>query len=130
MKKKMTPPEKHGVWALLTASQVDRIYQLTDGLRLHRDWVVVPLGSHETGSEVVQPDGKLLIHAPFGEAFEPWFEGLKERLEALPLNEIPWNDQLDPKSTLSSIGAPRFYGTHGYLEGKVRPVGEEPFLRP
>jgi hypothetical protein len=129
-KKKTTAPSGHGVWALLTASQVDRIYRLTDTLRLHRDWVVVPLRSHETGLELLQPDGKLLIHPPFGEQFEPWFLGLKERLEGLPLGEIPRMDDLDPKASLASIGAPRFYGTHGYLEGKVRPEGEEPFLRP
>jgi len=70
---------------VLTAGQVDRVYALTDSLELNRDWVVVPLGAHETGIEMTLPDGKILIRPPAGDAFDAWFAGLRRRLEGLDL---------------------------------------------
>ena len=60
---------------LLTAEQVERIYQVTDRLSIHRDWVVVPLNAAEDGAELMQPDGKILLRPPGGEQFEPWLTG-------------------------------------------------------
>ena len=71
---------------VLTAEQVEKVYALTDGLLLNRDWVVVPLVGSATGLETVLPDGKVLIRPVGGEGFRGWFSGLKERLELLDLD--------------------------------------------
>ena len=70
---------------LLTAEQVERIYQVCDRLSIHRDWVVVPLNAAEEGAELMQPDGKILLRPPGGAKFEPWLSELPERLQHLPL---------------------------------------------
>lgn len=104
-------------YPLLTADQVERIYGLTDELRLHRDWVVVPLMAKEPGLEMMMPDGKLLIRAPYGDRFGAWFDGLQERLGRLNLSPVPRNDPLDPHPRL----APKRQG--GPPSGRERPPG-------
>ncbi|HVR86288.1 MAG TPA: hypothetical protein VMU54_18340 [Planctomycetota bacterium] len=76
----------HNGMDLLTAKDVERIYRVTDQLRLDRDWVVVPLGCAAEAFEIVQPDGKLLVRPPGGELFEPWIDGLASRLSELDLS--------------------------------------------
>lgn len=71
---------------MLTPEEIDRIYQVTDGLDLNRDWVVVPLVGSDAPAERVLPDGKLLVRAPGGPAFEEWIKGLRSRLEGLNLS--------------------------------------------
>jgi hypothetical protein len=71
---------------VLLEGQVRRIFEVTDGFRLDRDQVVVPLAGDERGLEMILPDGKLLIRAPGGRAFEPWFEDLRGRLGRLDLS--------------------------------------------
>lgn len=74
---------------ILTETQVRRIRQVTDALGLDWNGVVVPLAAREGGLEKVMPDGKLLIRAPAGAAFESWWTGLRDRLEALDLGRTP-----------------------------------------
>lgn len=83
------------VMSVLTAEQVEKVYQLTDGLLLNRDWVVVPLIGSPTGLETVLPDGKLLIRPIPGAGFGAWFGGLKERLELLDLDRALRASQLE-----------------------------------
>lgn len=70
---------------VLTQAQIDRIYEVTDGLKLHRNWVIIPLAAHPTGLERVMPDGKVLVRGPAGSAFDRWLEGLKRRLEKMEI---------------------------------------------
>ena len=81
--------------SVLTAEQVEKVYQLTDALLLNRDWVVVPLVGSPTGLETVLPDGKLLIRPVGGAGFAGWFLGLKERLELLDLDRALRASQLE-----------------------------------
>ncbi len=74
---------------ILTEAQVRRILEATDGFRLARDPVVVPLAALEGGLEKILPDGKLLVRAPGGAAFEPWLAGLRARLGKLDLSRTP-----------------------------------------
>lgn len=74
---------------ILSPEQIARIYGVTDLLKLNRNWIVVPLSASEAPLEQLLPDGKLLIHAPDGAAFEPWLAELPERLEALELHRTP-----------------------------------------
>lgn len=109
------PEMKHNDMTLLGARDVERIYQVTDRLGLHRDWVVVPLNCAPEGLELVMPDGKLLIRAPGGDAFGPWLNGLADRLQAMDLRPTPrrWED--DPKRYLTGPCEPKPVGTMRYL---------------
>jgi hypothetical protein len=95
---------------------------VTDGLELHRDWVVVPLNAAEEGLELVMPDGKVLIRAPGGTAFEPWLKDLPRRLAALDLRATPRRTEDDPKRMLTGPWGPRFQGTLRYLPPPRRAV--------
>ena len=102
---------------VLSPDQVERVYQATDALLLHRDWVVVPLDAVAHPVELVMPDGKLLIHAPGGPAFDAWLADLPRRLQDLDLRRIPRPGVRDPKWPLTGPGSPRFEGTMRYLRG-------------
>ncbi len=103
---------------VLTASQVERVYALTDEIGLHRDWVVVPLNAAEEGRELLMPDGKLLVRPPGGDRFDGWFAGLRERLLGLELSRVPRRHEDDPKRGLTSAGEPKLAGTRRYLPGR------------
>lgn len=79
----------HNGMDLLTARDVERIYLVTDRLQLDRDWVVVPLNCAARAFEIVQPDGKLLLRPPAGDQFEPWLDGLADRLSEVNLSRTP-----------------------------------------
>ena len=51
---------------VLTEAQVSKVYELTDGLLLNRDWVVVPLIGMVDGMEMLMPDGKILVRPAGG----------------------------------------------------------------
>jgi hypothetical protein len=69
---------------VLKKEQITQIYEVTDGLYLHRNAVIVPLMAKPDGLELIMPDGRVLIRAPVA-SFNSWLSGLKSRLEALPL---------------------------------------------
>ena len=110
------PAVYHADNKLLSAKDVERIYRRTDELELHRDWVVVPLNCAEEGREIVLPDGKILIRAPGGNAFEPWLEELQTRLAEIGLSRTPRRSVDDPNRHLTGTNGPRLFGTRGYLE--------------
>jgi len=107
----------HNGMDVLTARDVERIYQVTDQLELHRDWVIVPLGCATAAFEVVQPDGKILLRPPGGDLLEPWIDGLLARLSAMDLSRTARLGVDDPVRHLTGTHAPRSYGTQRYLEG-------------
>jgi len=80
---------------VLTEAQVAKVYELTDGLQLNRDWVVVPLVGAAQGLEMLMPDGKILIRPVGGAFYDAWFAGLKTRLEALDLSRALRASQLE-----------------------------------
>jgi len=80
---------------VLTADQIEKVYRVTDGLLLNRDWVVVPLRGHVQGLELTMPDGKILIRPAYGAAFDAWYQNLRERLEALDLDRALRASQLE-----------------------------------
>jgi hypothetical protein len=101
---------------VLTADQVRRVYELTDGLKLNRDWVVVPLRGSETGFEMLLPDGKLLVRPAAGARFEAWFAGLSDRLRALPLNRPLRDSQLERYYPRTPAGAAPGSGARKYVK--------------
>ena len=108
----------HNQMELLTAEQVERIYEVTDQLDLHRDWVVVPLNAADEGREMMHPDGKLLLRPPGAATFEAWLQELPERLERLDLGRVPRREELDPKWPLTGPGEFHAWGTRRYLDDR------------
>ena len=100
---------------VLTEEQVAKVYALTDDLLLNRDWVVVPLTAHETGLEMIMPDGKLLIRPPGGKAFETWFCDLRERLLSMDLDRALRASQLERHYVRTPADAPPGSGARRYL---------------
>jgi len=119
----------HNGMDLLTATDVERIYCITDRLQLHRDWVVVPLSCAAEAFELVQPDGKLLLRPPGGDLFEPWIDGLADRLSEVDLSRTARLGVDDPMKHLTGPRAPRSYGTQRYLEGRAGlNIGRHPVI--
>ena len=99
---------------VLTEAQVARVYELTDGLLLNRDWVVVPLVGSPQGMEMLMPDGKILIRPAGGDRFDSWFTDLKLRLESLDISRALRASQLErhyvrtPASAAPGSGARKY----------------------
>ena len=108
----------HNRMDLLTATDVERIYHITDQMQLHRDWVVVPLNCANDAFEIVQPDGKLLLRPPGGELLDSWIDGLADRLSEIDLSRTVRLGMADPGKHLSGSQAPRSVGTPRYLPGR------------
>lgn len=106
---------RHNGMDILSADQVERIYRITDRLDLHRDWVVVPINAAEEASELLQPDGKLLLRPPGSADFDDWLAELPERLLRLELGRTPRRGENDPKWPLTGPGEIRAIGTRRYL---------------
>ena len=100
---------------VLTEAQVAQVYALTDSLKLNPDWVVVPLTAHETGMEMMFPDGKILIRPAGGEAFEPWFADLRTRLESMDIARALRASQLERHYTHTPAEAPPGSGSRRYV---------------
>ncbi len=116
---------------LLTAAQVERIHEATDALGLHRTWVVVPLAASATPMERLLPDGKVLICAPPGAAFDGWIADLGRRLTDLDLSRTPKADQHQPHQTRGNAEAPPGSGPRKYLPWRERPsLAVEPNYAP
>jgi hypothetical protein len=73
---------------IISQTQIDQIWALTDHHYIDRDVVIIPLVSSENGMEMVLPDGKLLIRPPGQSGFQSWFNGLAARLASLDLRKI------------------------------------------
>jgi len=80
---------------VLSEAQVRKVYELTGSLLLNPDWVVVPLVGAPQGTEMLMPDGKVLIRPEGGDGFDAWFSGLKTRLESLDLSRALRASQLE-----------------------------------
>ncbi len=67
---------------MVTQSEMERIFEVTDRLGIHRESVVVPLGARRPGRVRRRPDGKLELVAD-AEDFEGWLGRLEAELRAL-----------------------------------------------
>jgi len=100
---------------LLSTDDVDRILAVTDSLDLHRDWVIIHIDAVPEPVEVQQPGGKIIIHAPVQERFEPWLRSLRDRLQELELGRVPHKIVDDPNLGLTGPHGPLPMGTRAYL---------------
>jgi hypothetical protein len=104
---------------ILSADKIERIYTLTDALKLNRDWVVVPLRGSERGLEMLMPDGKILIRPPSGAGFDSWLMGLKDRLEMLDIDRALRASQLERHYVRTPAAAPPGSGARKYTPWKA-----------
>lgn len=68
-------------------AEIQRILAVTDAMGLHRESVVVPLGTRGTGALRLTMGRRLEIIAPEAN-FDAWVATLRERLEALDLTSL------------------------------------------
>ncbi|MHC4607607.1 MAG: hypothetical protein ACYTAF_11885 [Planctomycetota bacterium] len=100
----------------LTSEQVHSVFDVTDALGLHRNWVVVPLAASDEPVELIMPCGKVLIRPPGGDAFDPWLEGLRGRLRKLDMHRVPRAPEHDPPKAATPACAPPGTGARTYLD--------------
>ena len=67
---------------MITQDAMERIFAVTDRLGIHRESVVVPLGTRPEGRVRRRPDGKLELTAD-GANFDAWIAGLEDQLKGL-----------------------------------------------
>lgn len=70
------------VLEMVTQAEMERIFEVTDLLGIHRESVVVPLGARHPGRVRRMPSGKLEIVVESLD-FEAWIAGLGAQLRAL-----------------------------------------------
>ena len=72
----------------LRPENVLRILELTDTFGIHREAIIIPLATEETGSIMVLPDGQLRIACPNNVALEEWLIDLRVQLEKMDLSKV------------------------------------------
>lgn len=74
----------------LSASEIRRLLEVTDGLGLHREAVVIPL-AREGAGDVQAAGGKLVLAAPAA-GLEAWLAALPQLIARLDLSGIKRSD--------------------------------------
>jgi hypothetical protein len=67
---------------MVTQREMDRIFEVTDRLGIHRESVVVPLGARHPGRVRRMPNGKLEIVVE-AQDFEAWIGALEAEIAKL-----------------------------------------------
>ena len=67
----------------VTLREIQRIFEVTDALGIHRENVVIPLGPRHPGRVRRMPNGKIEIVVEKEGDFEEWVSGLAPQLQAL-----------------------------------------------
>lgn len=110
------PVLQDGPLELLTEDEVERILLVTDGFRIKRDCVIVPLACAAEGKVWVMPDGNLLIRGPGHEQLESWVADLPFLLRETNLSRTPRRSGEDSKRHLTGPHGPRSCGTRSYMD--------------
>jgi hypothetical protein len=67
----------------VTLREINRIFEITDRLGIHRESVVIPLGTRHPGRVRRMPNGKIEIVVESEGVFEDWLAGLEAQLTPL-----------------------------------------------
>jgi hypothetical protein len=67
---------------VVTMKEIDAIFAVTDGLGIHREKLVIPLGPATPGRVRVLPSGKLEIVVDAGTPIEEWVKQLPQLIAA------------------------------------------------
>lgn len=73
----MTPQAPKDV----TFAQINRILELTDELKLNREWVEIPLTASSPGEIHKLPNGKIEIIVDADTPFEEWLIAARRRIQ-------------------------------------------------
>jgi hypothetical protein len=67
---------------VVTMKEIDAIFEVTDGLGVHRESLVIPLGPHSPGRVRRLPNGKLEITVDADRPIEDWVNELPALIAA------------------------------------------------
>ena len=67
----------------VTIREIQRIFEVTDALGIHREMVVIPLRPRHPGRARKMPGGKIEIVVEAEGAFEDWVAGLADEIRKL-----------------------------------------------
>lgn len=67
---------------MVSQREMDRIFEVTDRLGIHRESVVVPLAARRPGRVRRRPDGRIELTADAGD-FDGWLSRLEAELKAI-----------------------------------------------
>lgn len=73
----------------VTLREINRIFEVTDAMAIHREKLVIPLRAREGGGLRRMPDGRIEIVVDSVADFDEWLAGLRPRLEALAGEDGP-----------------------------------------
>ncbi|MFN0060694.1 MAG: hypothetical protein ACKVX7_19745 [Planctomycetota bacterium] len=73
---------------IVTPAQIRQILGVTDALGIHREAVVVPLGTEGDGCARLKSPTSLELIAPADAAFEPWLARLPALIAQLDLSQL------------------------------------------
>jgi hypothetical protein len=62
--------------------EIEKIFAVTDGLGIHREMLVIPLGPATPGRVRKTPGGKIEITVDATTPFDEWLDGLPEMIKA------------------------------------------------
>jgi len=68
---------------VVTQREIERIFEVTDRLGIHREQIVIPLGPRHPGRVRRMPNGKVEIVVESEGGFEDWLAGLESELRRL-----------------------------------------------
>jgi hypothetical protein len=71
------------VLEVVTIREIERIFQVTDRLGIHREKLVIPLGPRHPGRARRLPGGKIEIVVEARDDFDQWLAALEPELAAL-----------------------------------------------
>lgn len=63
-------------------AEIQRIFEITDPMGIHRESLMIPLGPRNPGSVKRKPNGKFEIVVDASMDFDTWLSGLAEALRA------------------------------------------------
>lgn len=66
----------------VTIREIDRIFQVTDRIGIHRESLVIPLRPRHPGAVRRLPNGKIEIVVESESDFEAWLAGLEAAIRA------------------------------------------------
>ena len=66
----------------VTIREINRIFEVTDAMGIHREMVVIPLRPRHPGRVRRMPGGKVEIVVEAEGSFDEWVEGLQAEIRA------------------------------------------------
>jgi hypothetical protein len=71
------------VLEVVTLREIEKIFEVTDRLGIHREQLVIPLAPRHPGRVRRMPNGKIEIVVESEGAFDDWVAGLEAELRAV-----------------------------------------------